>query len=355
MGEGQLGEWLDGLTALGGAFSALEAVVADGDRELFRHAAGYRVGGEALVAGSGARFDAASLTKPWMATLALALDASGGRGEHGLRLDDPVPGCESVTAGELLRHVSGLPPWMPLALRLGRALGDRALLREFLTEELRRHSEFAGVCIYSDLDYLLWGLLAEERSATPLGELLDRHVSMPLGLGGIGAMALTGQIGRAVECRLDNGKEVVLAAEQGLGLTPQRSFLRGVPQDGNARSLSATGILGAHAGLFVTADEMLALGREWLRPRRVLSRAAVERSFGGESEYALGWARWSEEGSSGPALSPASFGHTGFTGGSLWIDPERQRVYLLLGHRLASSIDLLPLRREFHARAAGLG
>jgi CubicO group peptidase (beta-lactamase class C family) len=352
MGEGQFREWLDALAALGGAVSALEAVVADGERVRFRHAAGYRVGGERLVAASDARFDAASLTKPWMATLAMALDADG---EGELRLGETLPDADETTLEALLRHRSGMGAWMPLAVRLGRSLADAAALRDFLLEELRRRTGESDACVYSDLDYLLWGLLAEERCGKPLAELLDRRICEPLGAAPLGKMALGEEMANPVECRLDNGKEVELAAKQGLGLGLQRSFLRGVPQDGNARSLRAAGRLGAHAGLFVTADEMLALAREWLRPGRILSRERVAHALAGEGEYALGWARWSESGSSGPALSAASFGHTGFTGGSVWIDPERERIYLLLAHKLASSLDFNPIRREYHARAAELG
>ena len=343
-------EWLDALASLGGAVSALEAVVADGERVRFRHAAGSRVGGERLVAASGARFDAASLTKPWMATLALALDAEGG-GE--LRLRELLPEADETTLESLLRHRSGLPAWIPGAVRLGRDLSDAAKLRDFLLEELR--SGEAGDCVYSDLDYLLWGLLAEERCGESLAELLDRRVCAALDLPALGAMALGEAIANPVECRLDNGQEVLLAAEQGIERAPQRAFLRGVPQDGNARALHAAGRIGAHAGLFVTADEMLTLAREWLSPGRVVSRRAAARALAGDGEYALGWARWSESGSSGPALSPASFGHTGFTGGSVWIDPERERIYLLLTHKLASSLDFNPIRREYQARAAELG
>ena len=66
----ELTAYLDGLARPGAAVSAVEVVVADPQQIRFRHAAGYRVGGERLQ--PGARFDAASLTKPWMATLALA-------------------------------------------------------------------------------------------------------------------------------------------------------------------------------------------------------------------------------------------------------------------------------------------
>jgi CubicO group peptidase (beta-lactamase class C family) len=185
-------------------------------------------------------------------------------------------------------------------------------------------------------------LAAERVTGRRLGELVDEHVCGPLRVAPLGALAANPL--DPVECRLDNGKEVELAAKQGLRLAPQRSFHLGVPQDGNARAL---GFLTAHAGLFVTADEMLALGREWLQPTGRIFAA-------GAYEHALGWARWSADGSSGPGLSPSSFGHAGFTGGSLWIDPERGRICVLLAHRLASRIDFNPFRREFHRLAAAL-
>jgi serine-type D-Ala-D-Ala carboxypeptidase len=216
------------------------------------------------------------------------------------------------------------------------------------------HNRQPTSALYSDLGYLLWGLLAEERLGRPLAALLDTEVCAPIGVAGLGRLAMAAEVPGAVECRLDNGKEVELAAAQGIALGFQRAFRRGVPQDGNARALKAVGRLGAHAGLFVTADEMLVLGREWLRPSGLLAPDQVASALAGEGDYALGWARWSESGSSGPALSRSSFGHTGFTGGSLWIDPERGRIYLLLAHRLASRADFNPARREFHRLATAL-
>lgn len=406
--EGQLREWLDGLAALGGAVSAAEAIVADGERIRFRHAAGFRVGGERLVAGTGARFDAASLTKPWVATLALALDAAEAAAPGGgLSLRERLPLAAARTPAlaptleDLLRHRAGMPVWMPLAIRLGKRLGEADALKGFLLGERRSDSSGAAGSaaestrstvqdldresgqdarsegesvhptrpfneslssfegspnprVYSDLGYILWGLLAEARCERSLDSLLDERVCAPLGVPGLGALAA--EPPNAVECRLDNGREVELAAAQGLTLARSRSFHRGVPQDGNARALRAAGIFAAHAGLFVTADEMLALGREWLRPGRLLTSSQVESALAGdESAYALGWARASVDGSAGPALSSPSFGHTGFTGGSLWIDPEREQIFLLLAHRLSSTVDFQPHRREFHRRAAQLG
>lgn len=347
MGEGQLTAWIDGLARPGGCVSAIEALVADaGGRVLFRHAAGFRRGGEPLP--PGARFDAASLTKPWIATLALVLDAAGR-----LALDERIgtlwpeaePRLARCTLEDLLRHRAGLAAWTPVGLRLGGRLADRTALERLLSsDEPRRETAPPGT--YSDLGYILWGLAAEKSTGESLAALLDRHVCARLDLPALGGLA--GSSGDVVECRLDNGREVELAAAQGLRLTRQGAHRRGEPQDTNARLL---GFLTGHAGLFVTADELLALGVEWSRPRRLLSRAAVERALGGEGGWALGWARASDDGSSGPALSAAAFGHAGFTGGSLWIDPQRDRILVLLAHRLRSSVDFNPVRRHFHTLA----
>ena len=346
MRDGQLRGWLDALAGVGGAVSAIEVALVRAGEERFRHAAGYRVGGERLV--PGARFDAASLTKPWMASLALALDR---RGELALdtALGELVPACHPAlapkTLEDLLRHRSGLPAWVPLALRLGRRIAEPEALEELLTRgEPAGAGAVAGT--YSDLGYLLWGLLAERRTGNPLADLVDRELAAPLGLPPVGALASDPP--RAVECQLDNGREVQLAGEQGFEMRRQALRLVGRPQDGNARAL---GRLVGHAGLFTTVDEQLALAREWLAPGAALGPGRVAKALAGGTGCALGWTRASRDGSSGPAFSAAAFGHTGFTGGSLWIDPERDLVVAVLAHRLDSATDFNPYRRELHRLA----
>ncbi len=351
----ELASFLDGLARLGGAVSAIEALVATPRETIFRHAAGYRVGGERLP--MGARFDAASLTKPWMATLALTLSA---RGQLGLetRLGEIFPSAgernRDRSLEDLLRHRAGIAAWAPLAVRLGRRLADRAALTDFLlSASLWAQCDESSIhsATYSDLGYLLWGLAAERATGWSLADLLDVQIAEPLGLPPIGALAAAPPQEQVAECRLDNGREVELAAEQGVALTRQTPFLRGRSQDGNARAL---GFLTGHAGLFLTVDELLILAREWLAPGRLLTREGVVRALAGGGPYALGWTRQSADGSSGGALSPAAFGLTGFTGGSLWIEPERERIYVLLSHRLASRLDFNPVRREFHRLAASI-
>ncbi|HXO41788.1 MAG TPA: serine hydrolase, partial [Thermoanaerobaculia bacterium] len=137
-----------------------------------------------------------------------------------------------------------------------------------------------------------------------------------------------------------------------------------LPQDGNARFLAGlaapaapgpamSGVLWGFAGLFGTAAALWTLGAEWLEPRLLLHREDVAAALAGGGPFALGWwRRRSRGGGGGPALSAGSFGHTGFAGGSLWIDPRRSRVFVLLAHRVDPATNLNRWRRRFHAAAA---
>ncbi len=296
-------------------------------------------------------FDAASLTKPFVATLALRLDASGTL-PLDLPIGDLLPSARLALARErlesLLRHRARLVAWYPLEkLQLGEGVvgGEPGRRTEALLDWLGRRAPLgAAPGTYSDLGFLFWGLLAERATGRSLARLLRGEVTAPLGV----ASDVTDRpsASRSVDCALDGGREAALAAALGVRLRRPDAVHRGAPQDGNARFV---GRLCGHAGLFVTADALLALGWEWLRPRLLLTPEQVARALGGpRGPFALGWARRRRSGSSGLALSGSSFGHTGFTGGSLWIDPERKLRVVLLSHRRSTALDLNPLRRELH-------
>lgn len=413
-----LAPFLDGLVE-GGVVSAAVAIVADAGRELAGAAAGERVPGGGVPVEPADLFDAASLTKPFLATLALRLDAS-----DLLPLDTPIgallpearPPLAQRSLEDLLRHRAGLAPWYPLWTRLRpggceapprRPADDLAARRSAQPalspersprvergrgweRESGSHRRRAGDRVhgasgdvhepeegtdrllgwlaleaplgaapgtYSDLGYLLWAALAARSTGRPLDQLLQRQVLAPLGLGAAEVQSAPATGARVVACALDAGQERELAAGLGIAVEDEvpsggDGLWRGVPQDRNARFL---GGLAGHAGLFVAAGALLALGREWLAPGRLLEPAAVARALAGpRGPLALGWARRSREGSSGLALSAHSFGHSGFSGGSLWIDPERERVLVLLAHRMSTAIDFNPHRRAFHRLARSL-
>ena len=289
------------------------------------------------------RFDLASLTKPFTATLALALARRNlvplelslgevwGKGVH--------PKLAEVSLESLLRHRSGLEAWTPLYRRLRKPQRVADFLLEGRALASRRQR-------YSDLGYILWGLSAERVLGVRLDRLIQRHVARPLGLRGCGYRP--SGTGSVVETRLGNEVEIALAEGQGIAVGKRSGARLGAPQDGNAAFLS--GVAG-HAGLFGSALHAYRLGREWLRPERVLSGSCRKRALGGSGAYALGWRRPTRRGSAGPALGPSSFGHVGFTGGSLWIDPDADRILVLLAHRSDTAVDLAAWRRRFHKLA----
>jgi len=295
------------------------------------------------------RFDYASLTKPYTATLALLLDADGTL-PLGTPIGDVWPEAHPKLGGrplsDLLRHRSGLAGWTPLYERCNSREQVLAILLDGGLLGAR-----AGT--YSDLGFILWALAAEERTGQPLGEMLRSRVLAPLGLDGVEASP--GERPDLAESRMGTGKEMALAARQGLAIEDQGAPPVGLPQDGNARFLVSRfgwggGVCG-HAGLFGGARALWRLGAEWLAPGRLLHPVSVSAALTGEGSFALGWWRRTLRNSAGRALSPASFGHTGFAGGSLWIDPEEGRVLVLLGSRLDPASDMNRWRRRFHALA----
>jgi CubicO group peptidase (beta-lactamase class C family) len=344
--EDALVRFLGELFASGG-ISAGVALVGDAREVTASAAVGVAVAEPASAATAETWFDLASLTKPVVATLAVVLDQRGL-----LPLDLPV-GAVFERAherlgerrlGELLRHCSGLAAWAPLYARCASREDALALLLsgELLTEDGET---------YSDLGLILWGFAAEASLGAPLARLLAEHLLEPLGLA---AGPSPGPRPTVAETRLSNGREVELAAAQGIELATTLETRHGVVHDGNARFL---GGLAAHAGLFGTAGALWRIGREWLAPGSLLARASVETALAGGDRFALGWWRPRGHENAGPALSADAFGMVGFTGGSLWLDHghgSRRMVAVLLTHRTSTSFDMAPWRRRFHGLAADL-
>jgi CubicO group peptidase (beta-lactamase class C family) len=339
-----------------GVVSAAVALIGEPDQVLWASSAGWMRGrGEAGVRSRvSTRFDLASLTKPLTATLALALDADGT-----LPLETTVgeiwpemvhPDLADRPLSDLLRHRAGLAAWAPfyhLCRTRGQVLG-RLLSGEHLG---------ARPGTYSDLGPLLYGMAAEQRTGEDLARLLRARVlAHPLWLSGV--VPSPGPRADVAECTMHTGKEIELAAGLGIAIANQGPPATGWPQDGNARFL--VGLRGGagrrsqtegHAGLFGRAQDLWRLGAEWLEPRRLLKPETVQAALGGDGPFALGWERATSprgQASAGPDLSAASFGHTGFAGGSLWIDPEARRILVLLTHRTDPGNDMNSWRRRFH-------
>lgn len=290
-------------------------------------------------------FDLASLTKV-MATLPAALLLL----ERGaFRLDDPValflPGLaagSAVRVRHLLTHTAGLPPVAGAAPGPGR----EALLEHILATVLEH--EPGDRAVYSDVGFILLGRVVEQVTGWPLDRVAREMVLGPLGLreAGFNPPPALRQRCAATEYRPDLGR-----AQCGQVHDPTAAALGGVA---------------GHAGLFASAGEVAAYAQLWLGGGnlggvQLLSPATVALALrdqtgalGGE-RFGLGWMlRSTEFSSSGDLFSAASFGHTGFTGTSVWADPERDLLAVLLTNRLhlARSDHLRRLRPRFHNAVA---
>lgn len=336
----ELDRLLADLLAEGGV-TAAAACVGDADGILLQARAGWVDEARSRAVAVHDRFDLASLTKPWSATLALVLDQRGL-----LPLELPLGEIWPLAPAELarqpltalLRHRSGLLAWRPLYRHLRRP-------DDVVERILQPDCQGATRPTYSDLGYILWTRSVEHWTGAAAMTLLQRHVLRPLG---VSTVEIAPAAERAVETRLDNARERALAADLGVRVGLRPGPPRGQAQDGNARFL---GGLAGHAGLFAPARALWRLGAEWLRPARVLDGERVAAALAGRGRYRLGWWRRAACPVATRPLSADSFGHHGFTGGSLWVDPRAGRVGVLLAHRVSERVDLDPWRRRLHRLA----
>ena len=347
-----------------GRFPGAAYLVATTDRIVAAGVVGRAVvAPESIPVGRQTLYDLASLTKPLAtATLVLSLRRAGV-----WRLDDPLsrhlPGWRGVDARsgvtllDLLTHRSGLPAWRPLYLHAdGR--DDRI---EWLRTVPLAYAPQSDVA-YSCLGYILLGFAVEERGGAPLDRLFEERIATPLGLKDL-RFAPPSAIRRTIAAtEIGNVRERGLAGREGESYNAWRTeLIWGEVHDTNARTLG--GVAG-NAGLFGTATAVHRLAREYLAPGSgILDPGDLDlfrnsATIGRSEERSVGFQLATTAGSSaGPALSPASYGHTGFTGTSLWIDPEAGRIYVLLTNRVHPQfrpLDMNAVRREFHAIAGSI-
>jgi CubicO group peptidase (beta-lactamase class C family) len=220
--------------------------------------------------------------------------------------------ASAVTFRNLLAHNSGLPAWLPLW-----KLSSRDEIKAAVFATKFSYTPGARV-VYSDIGLILIGWAMEKIAAKSLREIVRARVTAPLGLDSIGYGPIS-----------ENVAPTEFYAHQ-------RGRMQGEVHDENAWALG--GVAG-HAGIFGTARDLAAFG-EALRMNRLLKSetlAAMTRlqSQDGAVRRGLGFALWSPDpASASNPLNAKSFGHTGFTGTSLFIDPTRELVIACLTNRV---------------------
>lgn len=280
-------------------------------------------------------FDMASLTKPVATATSVMLLIEEGR----LRLEDRVSkflpeldnhGKGKITVEHLLRHRAGLIP--------DNALKDYA---DGPDAAWKRVAELGLVdppgerFVYSDVGFLILGKLVEKVSGEKLDEFARRRIFQVLDMKNTGFRRFDSANPSA---QPDRDRTAPTERE-----APGKPMLRGTVHDPRARALG--GVAG-HAGLFATADDLAIFAQTLLNGglapngKRLLGPLTVRAMFDPGATPAgqrrgLGWdVQTSYSSPRGMLFGPESLGHTGFTGTSLWIDPETQTFVIILTSRL---------------------
>jgi uncharacterized protein YbbC (DUF1343 family)/CubicO group peptidase (beta-lactamase class C family) len=294
-------------------------VIGHNDRVVYRKAFGSRSiepTREPMIVGT--IFDLASLTKCIATTTAVMQLVESGR----VRLNDPVSaylpwfaenGKGQITVRELMTHYSGLAPDLDLTQPWqGR---DTALK---MIMDAKPVDPPGSRFVYSDINFETLGFLVEAVSGLSLNEYSEKKIFVPLRMTRTRFLPPAEWLPNIAPTEYDeNGK-----------------MLRGVVHDPTARRMG--GVAG-HAGLFSTADDLAKFAQQLLNGHTVLSRSAIEKmstpqqAATASSLRGLGWDIDSPFASNrGELLPVGSFGHTGFTGTSLWIDPTTETYIILL-------------------------
>lgn len=330
--------------------------------EAYRQAYGrltYAAGAAAVDAGT--VYDAASLTKILATAPSVLLLAEAGK----LDLDAPVgryfPGCagngkDGMTVRHLLTHSSGLPAGIPAKPDWQ---GDSAAHALACAREV---TDVPGTAFrYSDVNFVLLGQLVQRLSGMPLDEFARRHIFLPLKMADTGYLPLARHApGRIAPTHQAAPPDGAAAAHADVA---EGAVLQGVVHDPTARRMG--GVAGS-AGLFTTARDVARFARMLLADGeldgvRILSRDSVRLLTTVQSPAGVAQRRGMGMDIDSPFARPrgtlfpvGSYGHTGFTGCILWVDPASRTFYVFLSNRVYpdDKSNILPLYSQLGTLAA---
>ena len=270
-------------------------------------------------------FDAASLTKVVACTPAMMLLIE----RREVKLDEPVQtyipefkgdSKEAITVGHLMTHTSGLRPDIETKTDWH---GQKTAIEKACEEKLQTKPGTAFR--YSDINFFLLGEIVQRVSGKPLEEFVASEIYRPLKMVDSGYLPHESLMNRIAPTEVVNGKP-----------------WRGIVHDPTARHMG--GVAG-HAGLFTTASDLARYARMLLnygtldgvqifKPETVKLMTSVQSPEGVSARRGLGWDIDSPyNGPRGKIFPLGSYGHTGWTGTSIWIDPFSQSFLIFLSNR----------------------
>lgn len=294
------------------------------------------------------RFDVASLTKPIVTATITHRLAERGKFDLEATLGDYVDAAAGTARGEipirtLLTHTSGLAPYKSFPFGWE---GTDALLHSLYESPLSPLAAPGHLFVYSDLNFVHLADALRHATGESLAELASKHVFEPVGMD------------EAYLGPLETDANLAATADEHW----RERHLRGEINDYIAAVMNGES---GNAGLFVTVPDLAAFACSMLDGGRVsdgrlLAPATVDTLQSNaiphlDRPYGLGW-QLAHAGQPAPTWSDAAFGHTGYTGCSLWIDPERTQFAVLCTNRLLTDVtadEMDAFRRRFHGAIAG--
>jgi len=307
------------------AFPGAFVIVGTHDRILAKYGAGHLDWQPSPAPTDSTMWDMASLTKVIaMTSLMMQLVE-----QHKIELDAPVqrylpswtgPNKEKVTVRHLLTHSSGLPAWRPLYKEAADA--DAAMRLAYATPL----DTLPGIrMVYSDIGGILMGEIVRVVSGERIDQYFSRHITVPLKLHDSMFLPPASLLPRIAPTEIDPWRQ---------------RHLRGEVHDENAAML---GGVSGHAGLFSSGRDLARIAQLYLnhgtldgvriwKAETIAQFTAVQDSA--FSNRALGWETPTGTNSAGHVMKRPAFGHTGFTGTSMWIDPAHDVFIVLLTNRV---------------------
>lgn len=348
-----------------GDFPSAVYLVAEKGAIVFHDALGFAVvEPERIAAKIDTIYDLASLTKPLVTGLLCAKLIEADEIDLENRIAWYMPEFFTnekldITLGEIISHASYFPAWKPFYLL---AENRAEVLREIVKTPL--NLEQPNVT-YSDLNFLILTFLLEKLHGERIDEIAKREIFEPLNLRDTFYNPSRNLQKRIAASEHGNEFEKRTCIESGFDVSKYdwRDYqIWGEVHDGNASFMN--GVSG-HAGLFSNASKTFKIAQQFLAEETVLLKPETCKLFRTNFTEGLNEARSiafqlaeTKDSTASNALSKNSFGHLGFTGTSAWIEPETERIFILLTNRTHNRKlpfeNINSVRRRFHQLAAHL-
>ncbi|HEY8559296.1 MAG TPA: serine hydrolase [Pyrinomonadaceae bacterium] len=346
-----------------GDFPSAVYTVAEKGAIVFRDALGNAVvEPERIAARIDTIYDLASLTKVLVTGLLCAKLIEKKELELGRTIDFYFPEFDvyvgqnngwDTSIGELLTHISDFPAWKPFYLLCEKR-------SEISAEIIRMPLGFnQPIVTYSDLNFIFLMFLIEKLCGKRIDQIAKEEIFEPLNLQDTFYNPPKGLRKRIAASEKGNAYEKQTCIEQRYDVSKYnwRDYqIWGEVHDGNCYFMD--GVSG-HAGLFSTAEETFKIAQQFLANQTIILKPETCRLFRTNFTEGFNEARSlafqlaaTPESTASRALAPDSFGHLGFTGTSLWIEPESERVFILLTNRTHAHelpfVNINSVRRRFH-------